>query len=188
MKLKKLMEKFNSRAINFGVKVRSVEEIDAEKILQLRTNEKLSKHLHKTEDDITKQRKYIQSYKEREAQGVEYYFAFSLIDGINPIGFYRIHNIDYLKKSFSIGSWIFEQNESDNTPIIADVLSKEFGFDILGLETCYFDVRRNNTKVLKYHMIFCPKFIREDEEENNYFVLTKTNYIENREIIIKYLT
>jgi hypothetical protein len=181
------IERLSEHASNYGLNVRLVKENDAHKILELRTNLQLSKHLHRTEANIEKQKLYLRDYKNREEKGIEYYFAFLIIGNSEPIGFYRIHNIDFKNKSFSIGSWIFQQEIPENLAIFGDIISKEFGFEFLNLETCYFDVRRNNKKVLDYHKLFSPTFIREDEEENNYFYLRKKDFEENKNSIIKLL-
>ena len=60
----------------YGIDVRFVEESDAEFILSLRTDPKLSRYLHATDNDVEKQRQWIRKYKEREAHGKEYYFMY----------------------------------------------------------------------------------------------------------------
>jgi len=177
----------NIEAQKYGLKVRLVNENDAKKIIQLRTNAVLSQHIHKTDANIDKQKQYIRDYKTKELNGKEYYFAFLDFESADPIGFYRLHSIDYQKKTFTIGSWIFERNVLERLPIIADILSKSFGFIQLNLDTCYFDVRRNNKKVLRYHMLFSPIFIREDDEENIFFYLTKENFKKNTIDLLKIL-
>jgi hypothetical protein len=179
------IQQFNENLSKYGLNVRLVVEQDAVKILAFRTDEVLSKHIHKTENSLEKQLAYIKDYKTREKRGIEYYFAFSFSGKNEPIGFYRIHDIDYNKKSFGIGSWIFEKNASENSPIIADVLTKDFAFNQLHLDLCYFDVRRNNKKVYRYHMLYSPVYIREDEEENNFFYLRKEDFEKNKQKILQ---
>ena len=166
----------------YGLKVRYVQEYDAERILKLRVDEKLSKHLHKTENDIDKQLAYIRNYKLKEYKKEEFYFAFVLEESLYPIGFYRIHDINYNAKTFTIGSWIFEQN-CGIYPVLADILLKEYGFEYLNLEFCYFDVRKMNKSVLKYHSYFSPIKINE-ERDNVYFCLKKCDFINVKENIL----
>lgn len=182
-----LIKKFNNLARQFGLSVRLVEEKDAEKILQLRTDQKLSQHLMTTIPNIENQIQYIRNYKIREKKRIEYYFAFALIESNVPIGFYRVHSIDFEKKTFTIGSWIFESNIDETVPILSDILSKSFGFEILNLNICFFDVRRDNKKVMRYHQLYSPIFINEDKELNNYFYLRKDDFIENREKVLAIL-
>jgi len=181
------IQELDSKARMYGVKVRFVTNMDAKKIIELRTNLALSRHISTTNPEVDKQIQYINDYKIRERNGLEYYFAFSLIGSEEAVGFYRIYSIDYNEKTFTIGSWIFEHKVLESIPIIADILSKEFGFLILNLERCYFDVRRNNKKVMKYHNLFSPVFIREDEYENNYYYLDKKDFEKNKNDIIKFL-
>lgn len=169
----------------YGLKVRCVQEADADRILRLRTNENLSKYLHETENDIDKQLAYIRNYKIREYKKEEFYFAFIIENSIYPIGFSRIHNINYISKTFSIGSWIFEQN-CGVYPILADVLLKEYGFEYLGLNLCYFDVRKNNKSVLKYHSYYSPSTINEDRD-NFYFCLKKCDFENTKLNILRLL-
>lgn len=178
---------FESKAAKYGLNVRLVEEKDAKKILELRTDTSLSLHLHATDSSLDKQIEYIREYKRKEQSGAEYYFAFMPINRFDPIGFYRVHSIDYNDKTFAIGSWIFEKTNLESIPILADILSKEFGFELLNLDTCFFDVRRDNKKVMKYHKLFSPIFINEDSEQNNYFYLQKSDFLRNKEILLKNL-
>lgn len=181
-----ILDNINLKALKFGLKIRFVDENDAEKILQLRTSEKLTQHIHKTNSDLGEQVDYIRNYKKREEKGTEYYFTFLSLDN-RVLGFYRLYKIDTENKSFTIGSWIFDSGGNDLTPIFADVLSKEFGFNELGLETCYFDVRRKNKKVMKYHQLFSPVFLYEDNEENNFYYLSKFEFNNNVTDILKLL-
>jgi len=182
-----IIDELDNKALKYGMHVRLVNENDAEEILKLRTNISLSIHLHETDANIEKQIKYISEYKLREQSGQEYYFAFLKVDNLDPIGFYRIYNIDYINKIFTIGSWIFEKTTLVNLPVFADILMKEFGFEQLNLNTCYFDVRRKNKKVIRYHNLFSPIFIKEDEEENNYFYLEKKDFEKNKMNILNTL-
>jgi len=178
------IEEIDKMASKYGMNVRLVTEKDAEKILELRTNVLLKKYLHTTDQNLEKQKSYIREYKIREEKEVEFYFAFQIKEYKEPIGFYRIYDIDYINNSFSIGSWIFQQGVSESFAILADIICKEFGFVFLELEKCYFDVRRENKKVMKYHKLFSPTFIKEDEETNNFFILKRTDFLENKDFVL----
>ena len=182
-----ILDNINAISINYNIKVRFVVESDAEKILELRTNDKLNKHLHKTSGDLKQQIDYIRNYKQKEAQGIEYYLAFTDLNN-KTLGFYRLYNIDYNKSCFTIGSWIFDPELDSNAAILADIFSKKFGFEDLSLNNCYFDVRRQNKKVMKYHKLYSPTFLYEDNEENNYFLLSKIDFSENVNTIINLIS
>lgn len=181
-----ILDNINFKALKYGLKIRFVNENDAEKILQLRTSEKLSQHIHKTNSDLGEQVEYIRNYKKREEKGIEYYLTFLSLDN-RVLGFYRLYEIDIENKNFTIGSWIFDSEINETTPIFADILSKDFGFNELGLETCYFAVRRKNKKVMKYHQLFTPVFLYEDKEENNFYYLSKFEFNNNVTNILKLL-
>ena len=178
------IQEINNLAKKYGLNIRLVNESDAKKIMELRTDLKLAKHLHTTEQNLERQKLYIREYKIREGNELEFYFAFLIKEFNDPIGFYRIYNIDYLNKSFSIGSWIFQQGILEKFAILADIICKQIGFEFLGLESCYFDVRRENKKVMKYHKLYSPIFIKEDEETNNLFCLKRIDFIENKDNVL----
>ena len=54
---------------HYGVKVRLATEQDAPFILSLRTDKRLSRFLHKTDNDLVKQLEWMKAYKERERKG-----------------------------------------------------------------------------------------------------------------------
>ena len=61
----------------YGLHVRLVREEDAEYIVQLRTNPTKNRYIHSTLNDVKAQKEWIRLYKQREAEGKEYYFIFS---------------------------------------------------------------------------------------------------------------
>ena len=95
----------------YGISVRLVEEDDAEFILKLRTNRKLSRYLHKTDADIEKQIQWIRNYKKRELEGTEYYFLF--YNDLQKIGV----------------SYIFAGEKNINLKVALKKLKDLFGID-----------------------------------------------------------
>lgn len=114
----------------YGLKARHVEEQDAAFILSLRTDPKLSRFLHPTENDEEKQRAYIRGYKEREKQGKDYYFIFFLHD--EPVGVARIYNVQ--DTTFTFGSWLFKDGLPYWVSIAGAIIAREFAYDVLGKE------------------------------------------------------
>lgn len=53
----------------YGLHVRLVGEEDAEFIVHLRTDEKLSRYINKTNVGVDKQKEWIKQYKKRERYG-----------------------------------------------------------------------------------------------------------------------
>ena len=163
-----------------------VELSDANKILDLRLNQNLNKYLSTTPADIKLQEKWILQYKERERNGLEYYF--SVIDKeYNFIGTIRIYEINYALKKFTIGSWIIKKG-CDPRASLESILAAEFyGYNILNLEYNYFDVRKKNKMVINFHNSRNAEIISEDEQ-NKYFLLKKNNFNEYLYKISRILT
>lgn len=114
----------------YGLHVRLVREEDAAFILSLRTDPKLSRFIHPTENNEEKQRAYIRGYKEREIQGKDYYFIFFLRD--EPVGLARIYNVR--ETSFTFGSWLFKEGLPYWVSIAGAIIAREFAFEDLGKE------------------------------------------------------
>lgn len=152
----------------YGLRVRLVRETDAEFIVQLRTNNKLSRFINKTDVDIEKQKEWIELYKKREAEGLEYYFIFS-IDG-ERMGVYRLYNIT--DNSFSSGSWVFSPFAPKNTSILAHLITNEIAWSLFPKSTQYFETKKENISVVRYNMMLAE--VIKDDEYAYYFKNTKT--------------
>jgi len=162
-------------------KIQLVDETDADFIVELRSNQSLAKHLHQTSADVATQKEWIKKYKEREALGKEFYFISVRYNG-ERLGLNRIYNIQSDK--FDIGSWIFKKGIEESIPILSDIAVRDFAFNKLGLRRCFFDVRKENKSVIRYHHLYKPKLIEEDEM-NFYFELDYDTYHRNKQKILK---
>jgi len=162
--MKKLPKGFSLE--RYGLQVRLVEESDAEFIVALRTDPRLSKHIHATSPDIEQQKQWIRNYKLREEQGLDYYFLF-LIDN-QPQGLARIYDIT--ENTFTQGSWIFSPEAVLGASVLGNIISSEIGFEFLEKEIEYTDARKeNNTH--RYVKSFHPEIIKTDEENIYYKIL-----------------
>ncbi len=164
---------------------RTVEMQDAEFIYTLRTNKALSQYLNKVSGNLEDQKKWITAYKQREMSGEEYYFVSYNADG-EKFGLNRIYNL--LNNSFEIGSWIYKKTADDAIPILGDLAVRDFGFNLLNrkFSFCTFKVSKNNLKVLKYHKMFGPVLIKEDDEEYH-FKLSGENFEKQKNRLLKIL-
>jgi hypothetical protein len=163
----------------YGLQVRLVTENDAQFIVDLRTDSRLSKHISITSSDIGKQQQWIQNYKQREEEGEEYYFIIQL-DGV-PIGTYRLYNIE--GDRFTSGSWLFSSESPTGASILGALLCKEIAYNELGLKRDFGDTRKDNKRVLRHNMTFEPVIVGEDEL-NLYFETPKENF---ERIKVKYI-
>jgi len=168
----------------YGIKLRFVEVEDAEFILSLRNDERLGKFLSKTSNDLSDQVNWIKKYKEREKLGEEFYFVVEDLAGIK----YGVTRISELKEgsAFELGSWLFSRASPSGMAIKADIIAKEIGFDQLGFNLCKFNVRKENTSVLNYHLRYMP--IKVDETDlDTFFNLSKENFNNGKKRFLKFL-
>lgn len=146
----------------YGLHVRLVREDDAAYIVRLRTDPKLGRYIHHTDPDVGKQIAWLKEYKKREQQGLDYYFVFESPKGC-PCGLLRIYDIadDY----FTIGSWVFDMNAPKGAAILADIITKEIGFELFPEKKVHWDNMKENLNVLRHTRTYHPTLIRETETQ-----------------------
>ena len=146
----------------YGLHVRLVQEDDAEFILSLRTNEKLARFINATSADVSQQIEWTRIYKKREASGTDYYFVFEKPQG-TPVGVCRIYDVE--PGRFTTGSWLFSPSAPVGASILADIITREIAWELWPDAVQFFDVKKDNTTVNKYHTTFRAKIIRETEDD-----------------------
>lgn len=166
----------------YGIQVRLVEETDAEFILKLRTDPKLSRFIHATDNSVEKQKDWIKEYKKREAAGKEFYFLYAK-DGV-AFGVSRLYDIQSDRATG--GSWVCQKGLPFELPIFSLIIEHEILFEQLQLDCSYFDVRKLNKKVIKTNLMFGAEQISEDDL-NYYFILRKEKYYEKKDYMLKFL-
>ena len=114
----------------YGLHVRFVNSSDAEFILSLRTDPVKSRYIGMTDESVNTQIKWIKDYKEREKQGIDYYFFYEY-EG-KPAGVNRIYNIK--ENHFVHGSWVFSDKLPPFCSLAAALIAREIAYDTLGLE------------------------------------------------------
>lgn len=155
------------------VNLREVEIDDAAFILSLRLSEKGSKFLHKTENDVDKQKAYLERYKPLE---YEWYFIVESKDhsSLGCLGIYDVRD-----SSVCTGRWIMKEGSDARQGIEGDILLKDFAFTTLGATEVRMDTRHYNKNMLNYFKIWgCKEYDRDDELV--YVVLDKDTYIKNK--------
>ncbi|MBJ2118823.1 MULTISPECIES: GNAT family N-acetyltransferase [Proteus] len=150
--------------ISKTIKLRLVNENDAEFILSLRNNSTYNKFLSHVNNDIIQQKEWIKSYKEKEKNNEEFYFIIEKLDN-TPCGTVRIYDIH--DNSFSWGSWILNENKTRTAAIESALLVYIFGFERKHFTHCHFEVMKENKKVISFHEKFNATKVNEDE--NYYF-------------------
>lgn len=147
------------------ISFRLVDESDAAYILSLRTDAKKNKHLSAVDGKLESQIAWIRAYKQREEAKQEFYYIIE--DAAHqPLGTVRLYDFDGI--SFCWGSWILSDGAPYYTAIESTLLVYEKAFYELGFEECNCDVRKENKKVVNYHLHFGAVITGEDEQ--NYFM------------------
>lgn len=172
----------NFELYKYGLYTRLVQKSDAAFILQLRTNEKLNQHIHATSNDLLQQEQWIENYKIREQAGTEYYFIFEVPKG-TPVGVCRLYNIT--EDSFTSGSWVFSPDAPMGSGVLADIITREIGFDTLQRSINYYDVRKDNRTVNAYHLRYKPTRLDEDEEGNVNYKLGKEAFEKGKQFYLR---
>lgn len=135
----------------YGVYARLVNENDAEFIVKLRTDSLLSRFIHPTSPDINEQKRWINKYKEREKNGLDFYFIF--FHNNEPFGLNRLYNIKWEEKKFTSGSWLCKHGTPTNLVVASSLIPRILAFEQLNmeLEDGFDGVHENNVKVIKFN-------------------------------------
>ncbi|WP_300343651.1 GNAT family N-acetyltransferase [Fusobacterium sp.] len=152
------------------INLRLVEKIDAEFIINLRTNKELSTFISLTNINIEEQIQWIKDYKIREKNNEEFYFIVEKKNGIS-CGTVRIYNINYDTKETTWGSFILDKIRPEGTANEVIELSLKFILESLKLEKVYLEVRKENYKAI--HIYEKNNFIRMKEDKKSYYYLKK---------------
>ncbi len=166
----------------YGCYFRLVEVEDAEFILSLRKNEKLSRFISPTSNKILDQINWIRDYKKRELKGEEYYIICLSGNQKIKLGLNRLYN--FKGNEFEIGSWLFSPDKKSESAVLGDLFSRTMAFEFLNFDLCKFEVRKNNKSVLRYHRFFKPDLIGEDKM-NYYFEIDFIRFKKQKDKLLK---
>ncbi|WP_178087292.1 GNAT family N-acetyltransferase [Pseudomonas sp. C27(2019)] len=151
------------------IKMRFVEERDAEFILKLRLDEKYNQFLSSVSPDLQAQKDWIKKYKHEEHARQQFYFIIERLDG-TPCGTVRVY--DLTEDSFCWGSWILNEDKTRFAAIESAFLVYKFGFEELSYKKSHFDVMKGNERVISFHKKMGAVETGEDEQ-NYYFEITE---------------
>lgn len=169
-----------NKIIGKNINLRLVEIEDAEFLLALRLDPKKNKHLSFVDDDLEKQKNWLEKYKSREASGEEYYFIIESKSD-EPLGCVRVYG--FIGDSFTWGSWILREGSPPSAAIESAVKVYDFTFNNLGFSRSYFEVRKGNDSVKRFHERFGAVIVAEDETQYffNYdfekYKITRSRYL-----------
>ena len=129
--------------------LRLIEPADAGYVHGLRTDPAYNTHLSEVRGSIEDQRRWIEAYKVREAEGKEFYYIIVRYDG-RCCGTVRLYEIE--GDSFTWGSWILDRNKPPKAALESAVLSFGAGFQLTGAELAKVDVRVRNTHAQAFYI------------------------------------
>lgn len=146
---------------------------DAAYIHSLRIDSTYNRYLSEVRGTASDQRRWIESYKLREAEGQEFYFIIERRDG-QRCGVVRLYDIATpIAGSFTWGSWILDRNKPPKAALESACLVYSIAFERLGLQRAVFEVRRNNERTLAFHRRFGAQETHSDEH-HVFFVYLRT--------------
>lgn len=148
--MKKLPENFSLE--RYGLKVRLVSENDADFILSLRSDPSKTKYMITLDNEIESQKKWIQEYKKREKEGLDYYLIYSNIED-KPIGLNRISHLDYKERTAKASSWIAIEGLINET-FKMSIIQSEIAFNLIGIESTWSDIHKNNKRLIRFYKLF----------------------------------
>ena len=166
------------------IRLRFVEENDAEFILKLRLDEKYNKYLSSVSSDVNAQKNWIRAYKEDEKEGRQFYFIIEKLDG-TQCGTLRVYDIR--TDSFSWGSWILNEDKTKYAAIESAFLVYKFGFEYLGYNKSHFEVVKGNDSVISFHKKMGAVVNGEDDEHFYFEILNKSVEASKEKLIGKVL-
>lgn len=169
------------RIISRKIFLRFVREEDAEFIVDVRTDKKNARFISSTSISVDEQRQWIQRYKIRENNKDEYYFVGCFSDGV-PFGTTRLY--DFNNDVYTNGSWVVKKWTIPSCAALLDVLARLYAFNNLQFSKCFFDVRKHNVRVIKYHQMLGAKYAYSDEL-NNYYNIQKSDFLHSLNELVR---
>ena len=142
-----------------NLRFRRVDVNDAAFILNLRLDEKKSRHLSSTSADLAQQIKWLESCVQDDSQ------IYFIIENKLAEQFGTVRLYDRREDSFCWGSWILKEGCPAGFSVESALIVYEFALS-LGFSRAHFDVRKQNVSVWRFHEKFGAK--RVGETENDY--------------------
>lgn len=149
---------------------------DAEYVYGMRTDPAYNTHLSEVHGTAQDQRRWIESYKEREADRQELYYVIERKDSIR-CGLVRLYNIG--RDSFTWGSWILDNNKTPKAALESAVLVYMVAFDTLAIPKAEFEVRSDNSNTLGFHRRFGATETHATQK-NRYFTYSSSSFDTDR--------
>jgi len=171
--------------IKYGITLRRLDTDDLELLRGWRNDPKIANQMNYREY-ITPgmQKKWFSTINNSNN------FYFIIIAEGKKIGLADLKDIDYGKKSWEAGLFIYNDNFLGTlVPFQIFLAQYDFGFFDLNLETCYGKVLNSNTNAIKFNASFGYTLEPgQDGLVHQKYVLTKELYITRKEQLLKKLS
>lgn len=161
--------------------LRLIKPEDANYVQSLRSDPEYNVHLSEVRGTAEDQRRWIEIYKAREAEGRELYYVIERKDG-QHCGLVRLYDIG--EEGFTWGSWVLDANKPRKAALESATLSFGIGFDLLNLPRASVHVRITNEKALGFYIRLGMKELRRDEQDI-YFVYLRENFRADKNSFLK---
>ncbi|WP_369788123.1 GNAT family N-acetyltransferase [Rouxiella sp. WC2420] len=148
--------------IGKSVKLCLVSIADYEFVHSIRVLPSSIKFLSQVDNNPLEQKRWLESYKEREISGKEYYFLIVRLDTATPVGTIRAYNVDNIESIAQCGSWILTDKKTLSSAIESILLMCQAMND-KGIKTVIVDARKDNAKALKFIIKISHRFHSEDD-------------------------
>ncbi|RTL97075.1 N-acetyltransferase [Ancylobacter aquaticus] len=165
-----------ARAEGPNLVLRLIQPGDAAYLHALRTDAAYNEHLSPVQGTAEDQRRWIEAYTSREAEGREFYYIVERRDG-TPCGTVRLYNIR--PDGFTWGSWILDRNKPRRAALESAVLSFGIGFDVLGLDQADLEVRAANRHATSFYRRFGMTEVG-GTAQDLFFVYPKARFLADR--------
>lgn len=134
-----------------GLTLRLIQPDDAEYVYDLRRTPAYNRYLSQVTGTAEDQRRWIEAYKQSEAEGRAFYYVIERHDGTR-CGVVRLYDLEGTR--FTWGSWILDHNKPPKAALESAVLSFGLGFRQLGLQEALVEVDVKNTHAEAFYRRF----------------------------------
>jgi len=170
-------------ALAKNIALRPVNLDDARFIVELRLDTDKNRFISESVATVEEQKKWISDYLTRSEAQLESYFIIQDVSG-QALGTVRMY--DYRDNSFCWGSWILRKGAPRYAAIESALSVYEIAFRFLDFTESHFDVRRQNKKVVDFHLRMGANIV-EESEMDFYFKYYQEDYEKIRRKYKKFL-
>ena len=172
-----IMSEVPERVAGLRLTLRLIQPDDADYVYALRNNPAYNAHLSPVIGTTEDQRRWIEAYKAREAEGREAYYIIERRADGQSCGVVRLYGIE--KDRFTWGSWILDASKPPKAALESAVLSFGVGFENYKKYFALIDVRLGNKRAITFYRRLGMLETRVDID-NIYFTYSREQFLADR--------